>query len=334
MIVLSAVSNRMAAFARRAAILTIVAGLSACADDASPTRTMEPKAGSFAKSGGGSGGGQRIIFTSNIDEASNFEVYSMNPDGTGITRLTNNSAFDASAVWSPDGKRVAFVSNRYKPGAGADIFVMNADGTNVVRLTNGSGLNTFPTWSKDGKQIAFASTRAVAGSIDDEDLDIYVMKDDGTNVTRLTNTPGVDSKPAWSPDGRLIAFVSKRDHLGTDAADLYLMNPDGSSVARLTNQNNAVWFASWDPHSRRIAYSLYLGAPDGAIFTINADGSGLTHLVVDAEGSASWSPDGSKLAYVCYVSGSPHICTVNSDGTGKTVLTSGNLEFEDVHWSR
>ena len=334
MIALPAISNRMAAFARRAAVLTIVASLTACADDASTTRPMEPSAGSFAKNGGGSGGGQRIIFTSNIDDATNFEVYSMNPDGTGITRLTNNSAFDASPVWSPDGKRVAFASDRYKPGAGADIFVMNADGTNVVRLTNGSGLNFFPSWSKDGKQIAFASTRAVAGSVDNDDLDIYVMNDDGTNVTRLTTTPGEDSKPAWSPDGRLIAFVSDRDHAGTDAIDLYVMNPDGSNVGRVTNQTGRVWSASWDPHSRRIAYSLYVGAPDGAIFTIMPDGSGLTHIAVDSFGSPSWSPDGSKFVYICYVSGGPQVCTVNSDGTGKTLLTSGNLEFEDVHWSR
>jgi Tol biopolymer transport system component len=135
----------------------MLVGLVAACDDA-PAPSAPPRPPVFARGGNGSNNG-RILFVSDRDNSDGtLDIYSMNADGTGVTRLTNDPALDHWGVLSPDGKKVVFASTRHDPSF--DIYVMNSDGTGVTRLTNSSGLDVFATWSKDGKKIAFASTRA------------------------------------------------------------------------------------------------------------------------------------------------------------------------------
>jgi len=122
----------------------------------------------------------------------NKEIYVMNADGTGQTRLTNSRAQDVEPVWSPDGSRIAFTSQLTVVGGYSDIYVMNADGTGQAKLTNGAGWDDSPSWSPDGSQIAFVSRR-------DGNADIYVMKADGTGLANLTNSAGDDVSPVWQP---------------------------------------------------------------------------------------------------------------------------------------
>src|SRR5437762_1089425 len=105
----------------------------------------------LAQSGGVQG---KIAFTSDRD--GNDEIYVMNADGTGVTRLTNdNGSFDRQPAWSPACDRIAFTKD---PGGNVEIYVMNADGTGATRLTNSVGYDEEPAWSPDGTRIAFAST--------------------------------------------------------------------------------------------------------------------------------------------------------------------------------
>jgi len=140
-----------------------------------------------------------------------------------LVRLTSNNASDGFPVWSPDGRKITFWSNRDGKN---EIYVMDADGSNQTRLTNNPGrYNELPAWSPDGARIAFDSNRDLNG------YEIYVMNADGSNQIALSNNPSPDIGPEWSPDGTKIAFTSSRD--ARDA--IYVMDADGSNQVRLTN---------------------------------------------------------------------------------------------------
>jgi dipeptidyl aminopeptidase/acylaminoacyl peptidase len=135
--------------------------------------------------------GLQIAYTQTV-EPSNAEIFVANPDGTGAHNLTNAPGYDDdSAVWSPDGTKIAFV--RYFGGAG-EIFVMNADGSGQSNLTNDPANDGDPTWSPDGTKIAFTTNRGPTG-----DNEVFVMNADGSNPVDLTNSPANESDPDWQP---------------------------------------------------------------------------------------------------------------------------------------
>lgn len=104
-----------------------------------------------------------IAFFSTRD--GDYEIYLMNPDGSGLTRLTNYPADDSYLSWSPDGSQIAFTSDR---GGSADIYLTNVDGSDDTQLTDSPGVSSHPSWSPDGQRIAFESDR-------DGNFEIYVM---------------------------------------------------------------------------------------------------------------------------------------------------------------
>src|SRR5215218_9255506 len=118
----------------------------------------------------------------------NGEIYVMNADGSEQTNISNNTAFDGYPHWSPDGKKIAFMTSR--DGINYEIYVMNADGSEQTRLTNNADLDAEPSWSPDGTEIAFISSR---------DYQIYVMNADGSEQTNISNNPAVHDNPDWGP---------------------------------------------------------------------------------------------------------------------------------------
>jgi Tol biopolymer transport system component len=237
-----------------------------------------------------------------------FDIYVMNPDGTGVTNVTNSTDQEIDEIWSPDGSQLAFAKC-----AGAcevfftEIFVINANGSGLKQLTHGGGF--LGAWSPDGKRIAFVR----------DGVGILIMNADGSGVTP-TNQNGRPT--AWSPNGKQILFQSDRD--GDN--DFYLMNVDGSGVTQITNDpaSDEGDFAGWSPDGRRIVFSSRRDGGDLDIFTMNPDGSGVTQLTHNdfiEDDDPVWAPDGKHIAFHSTRPGTEEIFVMNADGSDPIQLT-------------
>ncbi|MBM2832509.1 MAG: exported protein of unknown function, partial [Dehalococcoidia bacterium] len=238
----------------------------------------------------------------------NEEIYLMNDDGSGQTRITNNGDADNDPALSPDGAKIAFSSWR---DGNSEIYVMNSDGTNQTRLTtNGFNVGDYsPAWSPDGTRIAFFSSR-------DGNNEIYVMSADGSGQTRLTSNPAPDEYPAWSPDGQRIAFASPRDGV---EYEIYVMNANGSDQTRITNNTARDFKPAWSPDGSKIVFTSWRDVNTG-VYVMNPNGTGQTYL---SNGSSpAWSPDGSKIAFEDIRGGNSDIYVMNADGSHQIRLTN------------
>jgi Tol biopolymer transport system component len=223
--------------------------------------------------------GTRILFSSN--RTGTFRVYVMNSDGSGVTNLSGSGpGQDTDPEWSPDGSRVAFESSR---NGSEEIYVMNADGSGVVQLTNDGGENGDVDWSPDGTRIVFETHRDGPNG----EGEIYVMNADGSNLVNLTRTPTViDADPAWSPDGRFIAWESGAN----GNIDVWIMSADGSTPRRLTSNTARDGSPSWSPDGTRIAFdSDRSGNFD--VWTVDLNGADARRLTSNSafDGFPEWT---------------------------------------------
>lgn len=151
----------------------------------------------------------------------NTEIYILNPDGTGLRKLTFTEGINTSPSFSPGGNRIAFVSNR---GGSPQIYVMNSNGSGQQRITfDGRYYNTSPSWSPDGKKIAFTSF--VKGA-----LQVFIMNPDGSDERQVTFTPYSAEHPSWTRDSRIITFNTEIS--GRNA--LYMINVNESGMTVLS----------------------------------------------------------------------------------------------------
>ena len=193
--------------------------------------------------------------------------------------------------------------------------------------------NTIYTAGKSLERTAYiviGQTRIAFSNDRDGNSDIYVMNADGSDVTRLTENPGHDWGPDWSPDGQLIAFNNDRD----GNWDIYVMNPDGSGVRQLTDNPGRDWSPAWSPGGQQIAFTSDRDG-NSVIYVMNADGSGVRQLTDNPgyDADPAWSPGGGQIAFSSQRDGDSDIYVMNADGSGVTQLTNHPGYDHSPAWS-
>lgn len=240
-------------------------------------------------------------------------------DGTGSN--------DSAAVWSPDGKLIAFDAER--DGA-RNLYVMDADGRNVKQVTRDRAGNWKPGWSPDGKMLVF--TRNVPGGT----MEVCKINIDGSGLVNLTNHPAADTDPAWSPDGKKIAFASFREGKGYR---LFVMDADGTNVQMLSTRDNVYGYVhpAWSPDSKKIVYGDTTGSAVD-LFVCDADGKNnqqLTRLGY-LNSLPAWSPDGKRIAFVHPGPNQSNalLYLMDADGTNVRRITGfdGFLKCDRLAW--
>lgn len=202
-------------------------------------------------------------------------------------------------------------------------------GTRDVLSMQGTATSAYPAWSPDGARIAFQSNRS-------GDFEIWVVNVDGSNLTRLTNSDGLDLHPSWSPDGRRIVFASARNGNMFSSAgtlQLYAMDADGGNVVRLTSNARSDYAPEWSPDGRRITFlSDREGPPE--VYIMNADGSGQASLTAHLpkarreRGNPHWNHDGQRILFDSDLGTdrSYHIVSMRADGTDFRQVTRTDVD--------
>ena len=262
-----------------------------------------------------------IAYMSKAHPADKWEVWRMRSDGSDPQQLTRNDANDTSPCWSPDGKRISFVSDR---DGNREIYAIKTDGSAQINLTTHPAEDASPAWSPDGSQIAFASYR-------DGSWEIYVMDADGENPVRLTDNDAADYSPFWSPDGAHIAFASRRD----GNWEIYVMQSDGADQTRLTVEEETDFAPAWSPDGTWIAFETYR---DGnmEIYLVSPDGSelkNLTNVSATDDHGPSWARSGEALVFFSNRDGGWDVFSMKADGTEKTNLTLSQSTDQAPAWS-
>ena len=235
------------------------------------------------------------------------KVFSTTLLGSARRLTSDDNAFDAAPVWSPDGRRIAFVRFSGAGIAVGDVYVMDADGSNVARVAVGFGS---PAWSPDGRRLA------MTGSNNNDcyyQCEVYTLVVDDPRATPVFVASSA-AQPAWSPDGTKIAFVSLSGNDGYHA--LYVMKADGSEVTPITSRTwEDIDHPTWSPDGTHIAFSSCGMAC--VITIVDVTGQGMSEPVLklwNVTGlGPTWSPDGRWIAFTHDVAGQS-VAYISVDG--------------------
>jgi uncharacterized repeat protein (TIGR01451 family) len=256
--------------------------------------------------------GRKIAYVGTNDR----NIYIVNSDGTGMTKLPNSPSLVLGLDWSPDGSRFIYTD-------GEDIYVMNVDGSDRKNLTSGNQkFDITPRWSPDGTRILFTATS-------NNNTDIYVMNADGTEQSRLFNV-GASAEPCWSPDGTRVVFESLNS--------IYVMTVDGTSSTRITNNGFYNFSPDWQPIPTTTP--LPTPPPPGQTFSISGKVTngvdplfGIQVTLSGARTATLNTKDGGAFSFVGLPAGGNYTVTVADVAWNfnPTSLTFNNLSADQTN---
>jgi Tol biopolymer transport system component len=275
------------------------------------------------------GGGGQIAFASKA--SGNFQIYAINSDGTGRRQITNLPEGACQPDWSPDGKRLVFISpcdtiNDYYPGSA--MYIINEDGKGLLPLPTLAGGDYDPKWSPDGNKIAFTSLRNSGRP------QLYVLNLEDNLVTPISEKFLTDFQPSWSPDGKQIVFISTRKQ----GQQVWVMDADGKNPQQLTRRNNGIlnYRPSYSPDGKNIIFTQYVSegsVPRVLVAPVNFEDYTEYRVSDLPMRDAVYSPDGFWIAFEGWlVGGSHNIYIMSATGAGLTPVTDDDTLDFDPDW--
>ncbi|MGW3996466.1 VWA domain-containing protein [Amycolatopsis sp. NPDC004772] len=245
------------------------------------------------------------------------ELYYL-PDGARTAvPLTNDDAVDLHPALSPDGRTVAFASERT---GSRKLFVIGVDGRGLRQVTSGPATDDSPSWSPDGTRLAFSSTR------DDPAGDIYTVPAAGGTPTRLTADPAADTQPAWGP--ARIAFTTTRFH---PAGDVALVAETGGAVTRAVPDPGDSAEPAWSRDGARLAFTTHAQDPLGDVKEIAGGRISVISALPDTgETEPAFRPDGRPVFTELRTGATSDIWSADATGGDRRDLTNrpGADEFD------
>jgi TolB protein len=236
----------------------------------------------------------RILFT-RCDDARGCQIYTANPDGTAIRRVTSGGdSFQAD--WSPDGRRIAYVSTLSGDLA---VWLANAGGTHAMQLTpnDPNSDNFWPRFAPGGRRILFANCLG-----QDCDGGIGSVRTDGTHFRLVTPNSGTSYNVADpSPRGGRIAYM--RWHVGGVKMAIYVSRADGSHDRRITPPRLQGWFPDWSPAGHRVVFAdeVFWDRPSPSLWSVRPNGTDLQPLtdppLPHSDYDPAYSSDGTKILF-------------------------------------
>ncbi len=209
-----------------------------------------------------------------------YDIYTANPDGSGLKRLTSFGVYTAEGTLSPDGKTIVFTS--LKDGD-LDIYTMNVDGTNMKQLTHQKGYDGGPFFSHDGKKIVYRAWHPTDTALTNYEallkqrlvrpnrMELWIMNADGSNQHQITNLGGANFGPFFTPDDKRIIFSSNYKNPHSRNFELYLVNLDGTALEQITDDPEFDGFPMFSPDGKKLVWASGRKVPEGGLNLFIAD---------------------------------------------------------------